>query len=356
MRQQYYHGRRGGISILNVLGFAFAVILTVGFIKKTDYSSERTIIDYEQEEGELLSSIAELHPAEAGAIPARSKVNSTIPAYESSKTSKRKYDAPKSKRVSVEQWISDFDELAKAQALKNGIPAGISLAMGINILDNGIPIRSTEDYMRLVVEPLTHLKQHAPYADRHAYFKYAANSSKWAEGLGASGRYSANNLKKVMQDYRLDAFDRQVRRDIIKTPASSPAIERKVEYVAHTAREQSATTGSNKKEVRHAISRSERAQEWTSNYNDVVGQAVAKDIAREKLKTGSYITEEDMQQLIAETNAATDEAIENKLMFLGRKINKEHQKSGEVSDMTKAGNAQARGEKYQAYVKSKKRQ
>ncbi|MEM9889001.1 MAG: hypothetical protein AAF849_24135 [Bacteroidota bacterium] len=359
MKQQYNTKARAGINILNLLGFALAVIFTVGFFKKTaqNDNNERSYVNYEKEEKALRSGIAEFYPAEAKILPARSSASKKVRSYATSeKIEKERRASPSNKAISIEDWIYSFEGFAKDQAIKNGVPAGISLAMGINVLENGVPIRSEADYIRLVVEPLRHLKTNAPYKDRSAYFKYAANSKKWADGLGASGRYSSSDLRKVIRQYRLDVFDRAVRDYIVGAASDSPALERKIEYVAQEAREQKIVNRTASTSARPALSRSERVAEWTNNYQDVVGQEVAKEVARKKLKTGSYITEEDMKQLIEETNAATDRAMENKLMFLGRRINREHKDASKVSDLTRAENAQARGERYQEYVKSKRKQ
>ncbi|MEL6717843.1 MAG: hypothetical protein AAFP82_03940, partial [Bacteroidota bacterium] len=232
-----------------------------------------------------------------------------------------------------------------------GIPAGVSLAMGITQLDAGIPIRSAEDFMRAVVEPLTHLKRNAPFADRSAYFKYAANSERWADGLGATGRYSASSLKDLIARYGLDALDHQVRNQIVSAPSNSKIVERKVEYVANEVSEIANTRYMEVERPRHAISKAERAQVWEQEYEASVGNAVAKEVARKKLKSGNYLTDEDMQRLIEETDVETGKALENKVMFMGRKINKRHPKAGAKSDITDPKNAHARGEHYQKHVK-----
>lgn len=354
MRKEYKTTRSNGLGIFNLLGFAFAVILTVGFIKKSGVDFLENTSAYEYEEAELLASISALNPAER--VPVNRNKTYKTENYTPSEIKARPKTVP-ARVISIEKWINDFNTFAKDQAMANGIPAGISLAMGITAIDAGIPIRSADDYMRAVVEPLTHLKKNAPYQDRSAYFKYAANSNLWAEGLGATGRYSSSDLKDLIARYKLDAFDKQVRSNIISAPSNSKPIvkERKIEYVASKAvKEKTIVAEAYEAKPRHAVSKSARAQEWKEEYNTVVGHEVAKEVARKKLKTGNYLTDEDMQQLIAETNVETEKALDNKLMFVGRKINKQHPKAKEALDITKAKNSQARGERYQDYLISKK--
>lgn len=351
MKQQYNTPSKGGFNIMSALGFAFAVLLVAGYLKKNGslIEGERSIQDLETTE--LQASMANLYPSERVSAPIERPRSSTPKSYNSYK----KEEVRRPEMISIEHWISTFDEFAKEQALANGIPAGVSLAMGITKLDAGIPIRSAEDFMRAVVEPLTHLKQNAPFADRSAYFKYAANSDRWAEGLGATGRYSASSLKDLIARYRLDAFDSQVRSEIVRAPSNSKIVERKVEYIANEVSEINYNRSMEVERPRHAISKAERAQIWEEEYEASVGNAVAKEVARKKLKTGSYLTDEDMQRLIEETDAETGKALENKVMFMGRKINKKHQKAGEKSDITDPKNAHARGEHYQKHVKKEGR-
>ncbi|MEM8523883.1 MAG: hypothetical protein AAGG68_04525 [Bacteroidota bacterium] len=350
MKQQYNNTpSRGGFNILSALGFAFAILLTAGYLKRNGgmVSSEMSIYDTDREMEDLQMSMANLNPAERATAP----VNRTRSSKPKPYNSYKREEVRQPKMISVENWINRFDEFAKEQALVNGIPAGVSLAMGITKLDAGIPIRSAEDFMRAVVEPLTHLKKNAPFEHRSAYFKYAANSDRWADGLGATGRYSSSSLKDLIARYQLDALDRQVRNEIVHAPSDSKIVERKVEYIANEVSEINNERYMEVERPRHAVSRAERARVWEQEYEASVGNEVAKEVARKKLKSGNYLTDEDMQRLIEETDAETGKALENKVMFMGRKINKKHSKAGEKTDITNPKNAHARGERYQNHVK-----
>ncbi|MEM1328116.1 MAG: hypothetical protein AAGI23_19315 [Bacteroidota bacterium] len=344
--------RKSNLGIFNLLGFACAIIFVAGFLKRSD--TEPSLSPLEEMQYEQQELQANLNNTGSARLAESSKpVNS---AYYTPKSSPRRSTSSSrsSVNVSPDRWIQNFEGIAMSQALEKGIPAGISLAMGIQILQSGVAIQTQQDFIDLVVRPLTHLKTNAPYQDRASYFKYAANSTKWADGLGASGRYSARDLKKILADYNLSYTDRTVRQQIVRSPKVS---ERKINYVANEMQDRRAETKeqSEVETVRHPVSRSDKATRWREGYEENVGNEVAKKIARKKLKSGSYITEEDMSQLIDEVNAETATATENKLMFMGRKINRDHKRAGEVTDISNKRNAQARGEKYQEYVKKKQR-
>ncbi|MEM6699113.1 MAG: hypothetical protein AAF599_11995 [Bacteroidota bacterium] len=347
MKQQYNTPTRGGFNIMSALGFAFAVLLTAGYLKKNGNLIEEEMNIQDLETTELRASMANLYPSERVVAPIERPKSSSPKSYNSYK----KEEVRRPEMISIENWINTFDEFAKEQALANGIPAGVSLAMGITKLDAGIPIRSAEDYMRAVVEPLTHLKKNAPYSDRSTYFKYAANSDRWADGLGATGRYSASSLKDLIARYRLDAFDNQVYSKIVAAPSNSKIVERKVAYVANEVSDINHARNMEVERPRHAVSKAARAQVWEQEYESSVGNAVAKEVARKKLNTGNYLTDEDMQRLIAETDKETSKALENKVMFMGRKINKKHPSANAKSDITNPKNAHARGEHFQKHVK-----
>ena len=93
---------------------------------------------------------------------------------------------------------------------------------------------------------------------------------------------------------------------------------------------------------------------WEAEYDEMVGREVAKEIAKEKLKSNSYISEEDMARLVEETNVETSKVLESKLSFPGRKVNKNHPDAAKMNDITKPKNSQAREELYQKKLKARK--
>ena len=86
----------------------------------------------------------------------------------------------------------------------------------------------------------------------------------------------------------------------------------------------------------------------------MVGREVAREIAKKKIKSGKYIGEEDMDQLILDTNDETEKVVDNKLTLLGRKINKKHKDAEKMLDITDKKNAAAREELYQKKLKENK--
>lgn len=345
MKNQYNSTQGGGFGIFGILGFVLAIIMLAGLLKKSSIDTDEQVDLYAQQEAHFSTDFSE---------------DRSVPKSEVADRPVRTYDTPNKRRaevrtpnqpIALDNWILQFEDIAKTQAIAEGIPAGISLAMGVHIMQNGVSIQSKSEFINLVVGPLTHLKHNAPHQDRASYFKYSANSQKWADGLGASGRYSTRELKKIMQQYDLARLDRDVREHIIRTPS---ATERKAEYVANEVIDRSVEARRSSSDVRHPVGREARTSQWRDNYEEVVGEDVAKQKARQKLSSGKYITEEDMQALIEEVDAETDEVVENKLMFMGRKINRQHDEAGSVTDVTNKRNAQARGERYQEYVEKKR--
>lgn len=345
MKNQYNSAQGGGFGLFGIIGFVLAIIMIAGLLKKSSTATDESVDLYTEQEAHFSTDFNE-----RSSLPRSKVADRPVRTYIAPKKSRREVSTP-NEPIALNNWIMEFEELAKIQAMAEGIPAGISLAMGIHIMQNGVPISSSTEFMNLIVEPLTHLKHNAPHRDRSSYFKYSANSQKWADGLGASGRYSARELKKIMGQYDLARLDREVRDHIVRTPS---ATERKAEYVANEVVDRATEARREASDVRHPVGREARTSQWRDNYEEVVGEDVAKKKARQKLSSGKYITEEDMQALIEEVDAETDEVVENKLMFMGRKINRGHDEAGKVTDVTNKRNAQARGEQYQEYVAKKR--
>lgn len=346
--------------MLRLLGFIFAMILFIGMLDKAGLK-----ISLEGREGQD-SSPRYKEASVGGAYAEENEERETI--YVSPDEQKqgyregyrpRPYDdysqqAPaRSSRpaLNADEFIRRFAETATAQALNRGVPAGISLALGVTLAEKGEKIESWQDFMDKVVVPLSSIKSNAARDGLQSYFKYSANSSRWLEGLGRQGDYSYNALRQAMQEYRLENYDAEVRTALVEGTKVAPEMERQASYVAdevssHLVRQRIAQ----EKEV-GSRGGNERVQEWKSYYNETVGRDVAKEIAKRKLKTGQYITEADMGRLIDEANVETEKVLKNNLSFLGRDINRKHPDAPEMLDITKPGNAQARQELYQKKIR-----
>ena len=362
MENRYSRPNSGGTNtLLRLLGFIFAMILIIGMLDKAGLK-----ISLEGREGQD-SSPRYKEASVGGAYAEENGERETI--YVSPDEQKqdnregyrpRPYNdysqqAPaRSSRpaLSADEFIHRFAETATAQALTKGVPAGISLALGVTMVKKGEKIENWQDFMDKVVVPLSNIKSNAARDGLQSYFKYSANSSRWLEGLGRQGDYSYNALRQAMQEYRLENYDEEVRTALVEGTKVAPEMERQASYVAdevssHLVRQRIAHE---QQEVRTSGG-NERVKEWKNYYNETVGRDVAKEIAKRKLKTGQYITESDMGRLIEEANVETEKVLKNNLSFLGRDINRNHPDAPEMLDITKPGNAQARQELYQKKIR-----
>ncbi len=332
MKQQ----QTSSFNIFSLFGFACAIILVIGLLKKNGVEISRSKVSYAE-------------------VPSHSKVVdkfSVLPVetMKMKEFSDEVKPKPSSSRIStsapnVNHWIKQFSELAVNQALEKGIPAGISLALGIAKLQSGATIESFNDYINQVIQPLVVAKKNALKEDRSYYFKYSANSDFWAEGLGKTGHYTTSDLKKIIRQYGLETYDQSVRTHITNGTVN-PIIERQAIETAN----QLVTKKSTTLKVDEDAERAAKVEQWRQNYDENVGRDVAKEVARKKLKTGKYLSDEDLQRLVDETTVETEKLLEHKTMMMGRKINPNHPNAAQKSDITNPRNAQARGEIYQQKV------
>ena len=261
------------------------------------------------------------------------------------------------KSSSVDEWIERFSNSAVQQAVRQGIPAGIALAVGISKLEEGVHIDSWQAFMEEVIMPLARIKDNATDRERSTYFKYSANSGRWADGLSRNANFSATVLKRNIDRYRLHDYDRAVTEKLSDGDVVDLETERKARAVADevsvSIRNRKAAEPTRERRNANADT-PDKTAEWDNFYDEAVGHEVAKEIARKKLKTGQYISEDDMSQLVEETNTETSKVLKNKLSFLGRKINRDHPDADKLLDISDPKNAQAREELYQRKLEEKR--
>lgn len=349
--------------LLRLLGFIFAMILIIGMLDKAGLKvslegREERDPGMRYNEATLGNSDAERERSSGSAYNSYNEPSSSYRGdYQPRSYEEYSSQAPsRSARpaVSAEDFIGRFAETATTQALNRGVPAGVSLALGITKMKEGERIEDWQDFMEKVVLPLAAIKESAPQQGLQAYFKYSANSGRWLEGLSRQGDYSYNTLRQAMQQYRLDQYDQEVRTALVEGTRVAPEMERKANFVAdevssHIVRQRVAQ----EEEVRSGRSRNANVEQWENFYDETVGREVAKEIAKRKLKTGQYITEEDMGRLIDEANVETEKVLKKNLSFLGREINPNHPDAPEMKDITRPGNAQARQELYQQKLRER---
>ncbi len=364
MKHHYSRPNSGGAGILlRFLGFIFAMILIIGMLDKAGMK-----ISFEGGEGADTgrryndASLGEANGNEGQGsetiyISPDRPEKGYPQEYQPRPYSEYSREAPsRSARaaVSAEDFIGRFAETATVQALNRGVPAGVSLALGVTKLKQGERIDNWQDFMDKVVLPLARIKENAPRTGLQAYFKYSANSGRWLEGLSRQGDYSYNALREAMQQYELGRYDEEVRTALVEGTRVAPEMERKASYVADEVNSNLVRQRiAREREGRNNNSHSPNVEQWKNDYDEAVGREVAKEIARRKLKTGQYITDDDMARLIDEANIETEKVLKNNLSFLGRDINRAHPDAPEILDITKPGNAQARQELYQKKLRER---
>ena len=327
--------------LLRLLGAIFALILIIGALDKAGVS---VVLDKEPQEDVVESRIyggteAETKPERRMSLPERPAASHDYEAAtgKSRNSSEHIY--------SPEEWLERFASSARKQALEYGVPAGVSLAVAIEELKQGEQLNDWDDFMEKVVQPLARLKQEVPRDALRTYFKYSANSQRWAKGLGNYSRYAEQQLLDNIRQYGLSQHDDAVTELLLQDPETQRRSSEVADEVVakRSASRNEDNAGSN----RRSEASGEAVEEWEAFYEEEVGREVAKEIARRKLRSGEYIGESDMEALIEETNQETGKAMQNNIGLLGRKINPDHKDADQMLDITQPENAQARQELYQ---------
>ncbi len=353
MNQQYSrNGRSSGISsLLRLLGAIFALVLIIGALDRAGVS---VVLDKEKPQEPIaesrMYSYDNQEPENHVQLPAPS-------------TSKPTYDRPRKLREASSryqpnpaEWVERFAATARKQALEKGVPAGVALAVGLEKVRNGERLDSWDAFVNEVIEPLARLKQEVPKDVLRTYFKYSANSQRWVEGLSRYASYTEERLLSHLETFNLEAQDEQVTAIILQSPQTEERSGRVAdEVVSKMVSDRNQRTRSSATEEQPAEQQQEEGiEEWEAFYEEEVGREVAREIARKKLRSGQYISEDDMDSLVEETNRETGEAMEQDIGLLGRQINRNHPEAEEMLDITKGRNAQARQELYQKKLREKR--
>lgn len=365
--------RRNSNGPLTVMGFGLAIVMTIGFLKSNGFKLTRTDMPFSSEVPVAMASVE--------ATPARTNSESTVvldkrqsgdydgrneqaqhysnsDAYRSAAGNAKATRTVRS-QVNAADWITEFHDAAVSQAVSRGVPAALSLAVGLEQLQKGATILNWTDFVEKVVDPLAQTKQRASGDIRSNYFKYSANSDLWAEGLGTLGKYSEKELQAIIREYALNSYDEEVRSALMSRRTVDNVTE---EQAAFVAEEVTAQVRQEKRErprtetvaIGGHVADQVREKEEEAYFDEFVGREVAREIAKKKLKSGKYIGEADMNRLIEETNTETEEVVKHKLTFPGRKINRNHEEAADMLDITKKENAAAREELYQQKLRENK--
>ncbi|TXB68373.1 hypothetical protein [Phaeodactylibacter luteus] len=311
-------------SIFKLLGAIFALILTVGAL---DRAGVRLV--QEQENRAAASYMEAPAHAQSGAAPAPEPRFSTVARSRAG----RAQAAP----TNLADWAHRFATTARQQALEKGVPAGIALACGLQAIQNGQELDSREAFIEQVIDPLAQLKSQAPRTALSEYFKYAANSEKWAAGLSRYSHYEQQDLLEAIRQYELFREDEAVLAAILQRAD----IEERAGQAAAKVAERIGSTS--RPETGHGAN----ASNWRAFYQEEVGQEVARKAARQQLKAGHYLDKNDLEALAEEANNTTQQALSKNIGLLGRPINRQHPEAEKMLDITKPENVQAREELYQ---------
>lgn len=326
--------------LLKLLGAVFALILIIGALDKAGVK----IILGDKPAGDTYES--NLLPRAAPEKERSSYVPPRSPeGHNRSAPSGRRTPSEGLTATGIENFLDRFASSARKQALEQGVPAGIALAYGIEELKRGQRIDSWDDFQEKVVQPLARLKQEVPRDALSHYFKYSANSQRWAKGLGRYTRHAEQQLLDNLRAYGLAAEDEAVTEILLSQPEDSPRLQEVADEV--TAKIVRRQNKDRTVEQETAQTPETGTKAWRDFYQEEVGHEVAKEIARKKLRSGQYIGEADMEALIEETNQETQATMKSNIGLLGRKINKNHEGAGQKLDITAPRNAQAREELYQ---------
>jgi hypothetical protein len=330
-------------SLLKLLGATFALILLIGAL---DRAGVKVIMGDKPAgnayESSMLPRTAER--AEEGhanyAPPRTPERYRRSAAREATATAREGLSA-----TDIDNFLDQFAATARKQALENGVPAGIALAYGIEELKRGQRIDSWDAFQEKVTAPLSRLKQEVPRDALSRYFKYSANSQRWAQGLGRYSRHSEQQLMSNLQHFNLEAEDEAVTEILLQQPEDASRVQEVADEV--TAKIVRRQNKGHRSQTEAEQTPETGTKAWRNFYEEEVGQEVAKEIARKKLRSGQYIGEDDMEALIEETNQETEATMQSNIGLLGRKINRGHQNAGQKLDITDPRNAQAREELYQ---------
>lgn len=363
MKDQYTKPSSGFSSMFTFIGFMACLVLTIGLLDKTGVKismagDKLTVLNASAEtSGDVLTSDENtiiISPDKGSRAKDSKYTFDGTGNYDlsTSSSSKKSSSQASARQRDIEHWIERFAAIAMEEAGDKGIPAGVALAVGITELKEGKRIDSRKDFLQYVIAPLQRAKAAAAEQGQGRYFKYSANSDRWTEGLNHTGTYAAATLRNYLRQYDLAGYDEVVKGKITGRAAADITSERKAGYVANevtTRMSRAADRGSDLPTGSKSTNSSNRAV-----YDELVGKEVAREVARKKIKSSKYLSEEEMDRIVEETDKETASALKRSLALPGRKINRKHKEAEKHLDITNPKNTQAREELYQRKLREKR--
>jgi hypothetical protein len=199
-------------NVFTLIGFLVAVVLSIGFLQKSNYKLVR--------DGAAISEASLFSSDGAAADNADHAPSDRISLREEDNPANDPFDPPalgeyRERRGSTSRtpahrsgdaskWLSTHGPIAVMEAVRLGVPAGVSLAVGLLQLEQG-RLSWNDDFAAKIIAPLANRKSEAP-----ARFKYRANSQPWMQGLGELGLYREAELERLFRQYNLGAYDAEV--------------------------------------------------------------------------------------------------------------------------------------------------
>lgn len=346
MKNASYSSRTSSMGgLLKLLGVVFALILLVGLLDKAGIK----VVVNEDSADARYEGRASTSPDQAASSAYSDERPSGYSSYEPSASQPAaRRSATTGSTADLADWTERFARLAQEQALVYGVPAGVALAYGVEEIKRGQAIESADAFLQQVIRPLAQLKEDVPRDALSQYFKYSANSDRWAQGLGRYTRHAEQQLQENIKQFGLHRNDEVV----VGLLRNDTRAEQRATQVA----DEVAGKQVQKSEKRRAASESDEGQAtqaWRDFYNEEVGRDVAKEVAKRKLRSGQYISDQDLEALIEETDQETETALGNNIGLLGRRINPKHKQAEAKSDITDPKNAQAREALYQQKLRER---
>lgn len=204
-------------NVLTLLGFFVAIVMAIGALQKSNY---RLVKDGQTTTNTSFAAASlgdddESAPANGSRISLDETDNPANDPFDppamdgtrrvgSSSGSGSSRQTAASSSEDVSEWITSHGPIAVMEALRQGVPAGLSLAVGVLQLQQG-ELRWNDNFANKVVGALASRKDEAP-----ARFKYKANSEPWIQGLAELGVFNRSDLMRVFNQYKLAAYDAEV--------------------------------------------------------------------------------------------------------------------------------------------------
>lgn len=185
--------------VLALLGFITTVFLMAGYLYKNNYRITQT------DGSQALASVESKEAADDFFVQEQQQLQQLATPQVRTTRAQRPTAAAPAQPSDLRDWIDQHASVAVLEAVRQGVPAGVSLSLGIAQVQAGY-LQPTDNFIDRVITPLAQLKER----DKRMwsrYYKYSANSSKWFEGLYTEDYFAELGLAEIFDAYQLARFD-----------------------------------------------------------------------------------------------------------------------------------------------------